>query len=115
MLHDFEYLKNVLSLIRATSRPVESDDESKKKINEVNLNNQWKEVEDIILKMIVAEKELPETGSNKIAEKVKQIIDRDFPGAQLNTDAIANNHPRIVMFIQGGKDYRMIEIDFDNK
>lgn len=98
-------LKSLLSLIRSTSMPI-AEGASAKTVK----NDQWDEVDSIISQMEASENEVPDSGSRKIADKVKEALDKEFPGAVLNTEPV-NNNPRIVMFHQGEQHFRIISID----
>lgn len=93
---DVEQLTSLLQVIRATSRPLDSDSDKGA------LENQWDEVQLLLAKMGGTS-----TGSAAIADKVKQLLDSDYPGAVLtDTMEVANT----VFFSTPHSSYIRIEI-----
>ncbi len=102
-LKSIAYLEEVLKLIRATSKPVEVDGKEE-------LNNQWAEVETFLFNYKTNGAKSEPGGSDKIAAKVREILNEKFPGAELNEDSIANNS-NVVLFTCGEDRYKSITID----
>lgn len=99
MASSLQYLKEQLEVIRATTRPIEDNGE---------LDNQWKEVFSTIAKAEKAIAKKGNSGSDNIADKVKEYLDENFPGATLEENVPAEN---IISFNTENSKYHTIKIE----
>jgi hypothetical protein len=97
MIDKLQHLKTLLEQLQSTTKSVDEDGPT--------TPDEWAEVFSLI-EELAAEK--PSAGSAVIAEALKAILDKDFPGAQLN-DAPLNGAGRLVVFEHKGN-YFTVEI-----
>lgn len=92
-----QHLKSLLEQLQSVTKPVDEDATAPLP--------EWAEAMSVIDELAAVK---PSAGTGAIAEALKGILDKDFPGAVLN-DAPLNGAGRLVVFEHNGN-YLTVEI-----